>query len=115
MTKRKDIYAIQEQGSLGCWEVTGHAFTDKAQADAYVDKKTIESIIESLDYGPHRGMLAEWAKVSVEKVEAMEEGALVELIKSLPDGYLTDLAGEMQCGGFFSYEVLQIYDGEDPE
>lgn len=116
MTKLKNIYAIQEQGSLGCWELTGHAFTDQKQADAYTDKKTLESILGWFKHSPHRRKtLAEWAKRDPEEVDEMDNEETLELLKSLPDGYVTDFADELNCGGFFSYEVLGIYDGEDPE
>ncbi len=114
--KRQDIYAIQEQGSLGCWELTGHAFIDEKQADAYIEKKTLESILGWFEHSPHRRKtLAEWAKRDPEEVDEMGDKETVELLKSLPDGYLHEFAEELQCGGFFSYEVLRFYDGEDPE
>ena len=114
--KLKRIYVIQEQGSLGCWELTGHAFTDDKQADAYVEKKTLEAIVEYFGHSPHRRKtLAEWAKRDPEEVAEMDTEKTVELLKSLPDELIHEFSEELQCGGFFSYEILSIYDGENPE
>lgn len=114
--ERECIYAIQEQGSMGAWELTGHAFKDESQAHAYVDRETMRAILEWLRCSPrHFQTLAEWSKMDLEELEESSPEKISEVLKSLPQGHINEFADHLQCGGFFSYEALGIYDGEDPE
>jgi hypothetical protein len=110
------IYAIQEQGSLGAWELTGHFFTVDKEAYAYVDKKNLESVIESIDdFSNARKELAKWTETDFEEVKVMDSKEISDLLKTIPDGLIGEFADELQMGGFFSYEVLGNCDGKNPE
>ena len=112
MSERKCIYAIQEHRHF--WELTGIAFVDKAQADTYVDLMTIRSLVEGHNFPIIEAALSKFSAMKIEDIRKMSKADAVNLLGQLKSEDLNFLAGEVRTGGIFSYEVLGIYDGENP-
>lgn len=102
------IYAITEQSEIGAWESTGEAFAEKDTASKRVDELTAERLASHSEPSE----LCELLGLDEDTIHAMSEAELLKAIKASDQDYMSDVAGNVQCGGMYSYDELDVKDAK---
>lgn len=102
------IYAITEQSEIGAWESTGEAFAEEDTASKRVSELTQKKL--STYAAPSQ--LCKLLCIDEDAIHAMSEAKLLKTIKASDQDYMSDVAGEVQCGGMYSYDELDVKDAK---
>lgn len=99
MSSRITIYAIQERGELGCWDLIGEAYADPKRADRRVSELRARHLFRNekcyKKYFPIRGM---------------DEEEFVQIVTDSNSSILDDY--DESQGGIFGWEKLTLDSSE---
>ena len=56
--------------------------------------------------------LCKLLNLDADTIDAMSEAKLLKTIKAADQDYMSDVAGEVQCGGMYSYDELDVKDAK---
>lgn len=102
------IYVITEQSEIGAWESTGEAFAEEETASKRIDELTAKKL--AWEAAPSQ--LCKLLKLDEDAIDAMSEAKLLKAIKASDQDYMSDVAGEVQCGGMYSCDEIDVKDAE---
>jgi len=118
----KTFCVVQEQNAHGTWEITGHLFEDEAQCRSVINRLTASKICRYqtkaaiVEFARKYGVKAELLmRLDIALTDAECIALLVAIDESEYNGLLHDMADNDQCGGYFSFETVQLYDGYEDE